>query len=63
VATTHRLPRAAAAIAELEALAHHARMPRYVARARAYRSRLAPRGSASDSSSCGSGSCGGGCGG
>lgn len=43
VATTHRLPRAAAAIAELEALAHHARMPRYVARARAYRSRLAPR--------------------
>jgi DNA-binding SARP family transcriptional activator len=40
VATTHRLPRAMASVAELEALAHLARMPWYAARARTYRARL-----------------------
>ncbi|MEU4624749.1 BTAD domain-containing putative transcriptional regulator [Actinoplanes sp. NPDC023801] len=43
VATTHRLPRAAASVTELEALAHHARMPLYAARARTYRARLGAR--------------------
>jgi DNA-binding SARP family transcriptional activator len=43
VATTHRLPRAMASVAELEALAHLARMPLYAARARAYRARLNAR--------------------
>jgi DNA-binding SARP family transcriptional activator len=40
VATTHGLPRAAASVAELAALADHARMPRYAERARVYRARL-----------------------
>ncbi|MEV6299980.1 BTAD domain-containing putative transcriptional regulator [Actinoplanes sp. NPDC051861] len=40
VATTYRLPRAAASVAELAALAEHARMPQYAARARAFQHRL-----------------------
>ena len=40
VATTHHLPRAGAAVAELAALAARARMPAYRGRARTYRARL-----------------------
>ncbi|BEL06731.1 hypothetical protein Q0Z83_049220 [Actinoplanes sichuanensis] len=40
VATAHRLPRAAASVAELEALAVRARMPRYAARAHHHRKLL-----------------------
>jgi DNA-binding SARP family transcriptional activator len=43
VATTHRLPRGEAAVAELARLAEHARMPQYAARARTYRARLGER--------------------
>jgi len=40
VATTHELPRAAANVAELEAVADHTRMPAYAVRTRAYQARL-----------------------
>jgi DNA-binding SARP family transcriptional activator len=40
VATTSRLPRARAVVAELAALSEHARMPEYAGRARAYQARL-----------------------
>jgi len=44
VATSHRLPRARAAVAELTGLGEQARMPAYAARARTYRARLVPAG-------------------
>jgi tetratricopeptide (TPR) repeat protein len=40
VATTHRQPRAKAAVAELASLGEHARMPEYSGRARTYQARL-----------------------
>jgi len=43
VATTHALPRAGAAVAELATLAEQSRMPGYAARAEVHRARLAAR--------------------